>query len=320
MTILNLFTPPVGKQQFHPQFRALLESPFHSEAKAYINELYHRMAMPGKTFVRNFQGNGFHSHLFEIACYVYLESAGLKPERAHSAPDFLASLNGFDLAFEATTANPTKQASDISILQVEELTQREIEEKVNIEFPRRMASTLKKKLGLNYDKLPQCESRPLVLMVAPFFEPGAVFYIDESLINCLYRIDNETPGFFQLENARSISAVMCCNAFTVPRFFRLTKNLDDTANIVATREGWYCSPQLDGGIEMREYKFLVGDPSSPKESWAEGVTVFHNPNARFPIPTTLLPCTSHFSVLDGLLIREVHGFHPLTSFMRMYPK
>lgn len=316
----NLFIPPAGAQLFHPQFRALLESPFHSEAKVYINDLYHRMATPSKTFVRKFQGDGFHSHLFEIACFAYLESTGMKPERRHSAPDFLASLNGFDLAFEAATSNPAKQASDISIFQIEALTQREIEEKVNVEFPRRMASIVKKKLRLNYHKLPHCEGKPLVLMVAPFFEPGSVLYIDESLLNCLYGIHNETPGLFQLEDARSVSAVMYCNGFTVPRFFRLATTLDDTANIIATREGWYCSPLTDDDIEMREYKFLVGDPSSPQESWAEGVTIFHNPNAQFPIPTTLLPCTSYFSVQDGLLIREVHGFHPLTSFMRMYPK
>lgn len=318
--MLNLFAPLVDEKKYHPQFRSLLASIYHHEARSYINMLYQRMGKPSRTFIQNYQAAGFHSHLFEIACFAYLESAGLNPERPHSSPDFLASHNEFDLAFEATTANPVIQASDISLFEMKELSQQEIEEKANIEFPRRMYAILKKKLRLNYDKLPQCAGKPLVLMVAPFFEPGSAYYIDESLLNCLYGNNSKIPGFFHLEKAESVSAVMYCNAFTVPRFFRLGTTLDDSANLIATREGWYYSPQTDGGLKIREYNFLVGAPSSPQESWAEGVTVFHNPNARIPISTTLLPCSSHFSVQDGGLTREVHGFHPLTSFMRMYPK
>lgn len=318
--MLDLFTPLVDDHKLHPQFRALRDLEYHWDTRLYINTLYNRMGRPSRTFIRHFQADGFHSHLFEIACFAYLESAGLKPEREHSSPDFLASKNGFGLAFEATTANPKIRASDISLFQMEELSKQVIEEKSIVEFPRRMASILNKKLRLNYDKLPQCEGKPLILMVAPFFEPGSVFYIDESLLNCLYGINSETLGFFSLDKAESISAIMYCNAFTVPRFFRLATTFDESANIIATREGWYCAPQPDGGIEMREYKFLMDDPFSPKESWAEGVTIFHNPNAQIPISTTLLPSSSHFSVQDGGLIREVHGFHPLTSFMRMYPK
>ncbi|OYY43520.1 MAG: hypothetical protein B7Y56_11750 [Gallionellales bacterium 35-53-114] len=312
----DLFALHVEEQKLHPQFRSLRDSNYYHEARLHINTLYQRMGTPSKTFISHFQADGFHSHLFEIACFAYLESAALKPKRKHSSPDFLATHNGFNLAFEATTANPVKQASDISLLQMEELSQQEIVEKENVEFPRRMGKILKKKLGLNYDKLPQ----PLILMIAPFFEPGSVYYIDESLLNCLYGINNVTPGFFHLEKAKSVSAIMYCNAFTVPRFFRLATTIDDSAKIIATREGLYYAPQSDGGIEIREYKFLVDKPSSPKESWAEGVTVFHNPNALHPIPTTLLPCTSYFSVNDGFLTREVHGFHPLTSLMKMYPK
>ena len=321
MSILtDIFSPAVSEERFHPQFRALLNSPFHGEARAFINALYQRMGKPSKTFIHKFQTDNFHSHLFEIACFAYLESAGLKPNRNHSSPDFLASRNGLTLAIEAATANPSNnQAADISLLQMKELPDEELANKVNIEFPRRIFSILQKKLGHQYDKLPQCADSPLILMVAPFFEAGAVYYTDESLVDCLYGINGTTPGFFSLPAAESVSAVLYCNAFTVPRFFRLTTPLDDTAKVIATREGMYYSVESNGELVVREYQYRVGSHSSPKETWHEGVTLFLNHNARIPISKIILPCTSTFSVEDNYLVREVHGFHPMTSFMRMYP-
>lgn len=216
---MDIFSPTVSEGRFHPQFRDLLNSPYHVEARLLINALYQKMGKPSKSFIRKFQADGFHSHLFEIACFAYLESAGLCPERNHQSPDFMASHDEVQLAIEVTTANPPgEQAADISVRRMENLSAKEIEEKVTVEFPRRMMSILKKKLEFQYDKLPHCIGKPLVLMVAPFFEAGSVYYTDESLIDCLYGI-HQSPGFFDLPNAESVSAVLYCNAFTVPRFF-----------------------------------------------------------------------------------------------------
>lgn len=316
----DLFAPEVPEERLHPQFRALRGSPFHGETRALMNALYQRMGTPTKNFIRNFQADGFHSHLFEIACFAYLESAGLNPVRTHASPDFMASRDGIDLAIEATTANPPgSQAADISVFQMKELSEPEIVDKENVEFPRRIISILKKKLENQYDRLPQCVGIPIILMVAPFFEPGSVFYPDEALVDCIYGVNETTTGFFSFPNAESISAVMYCNAFTVPRFFRLATPLDDAAKMAAIREGLYYAVHSDGELSIREFQYRVGSPSSPKETWSEGVTLFLNPNALIPVPQKLLPSTSTFSVQDGYLIREVHGFHPLTSLMRFYP-
>lgn len=317
--LTDIFEPIVKEERFHPQFRALLNSPFHGEARSLINALYKRMGEPSKAFIRKFQTDNFHSHLFEIACFAYLESAGLKPRRDYSSPDFLALRDGLTLAIEATTANPPeRQAADISLVQMKELSEEELVQKVEAEFPRRMLSILKKKINHQYNQLPQCAGHPLILMVAPFFEPGSVYYTDESLVDCLYGIEDSTTGFFSLPEAEVISAVLYCNAFTVPRFFRLATPLDDTAKMSAMREGMYFAVESDGELVVREYQYRVGSHSSPEETWHEGVTLFLNHNARIPISKEILPCTSSFSVEDRYLVREVHGFHPLTSYMQIY--
>ena len=65
------------------------------------------------------------------------------------------------------------------------------------------------------------------------------------------------------------------------------------------------------------FEYSVGDGTFPSETWFRGVTVFMNPHALIPLPEGLLPCTSTFRIVDGRLVRDVHGFHPLTVFMTM---
>lgn len=316
---MDLFSPLVADDRLHPQFRALRDSDAHASARALINELYCRMGLPGKSFALHFQGAGFHSHLFEIACFAYLESAGLCPQRTHSSPDFLALCNGHSLAFEATTANPPfDQRADISLHRLEALSEEEIEYRANVEFPRRIGAILRKKLKRNYNNLPHCVGVPIILMVAPFFEPGSVYYTDESLLDCLYGITGESPGFFLQEEATSISAILYCNSFTVPRFFRMAASLNGRSDLAAIREGMCYLPQPNGDLLLSEYRYRVGEPSSPPEFWSQGVTAFFNPNADVPVKQECLPSTSDFSVQQGYLTREVRGFHPLTSFMPIF--
>ena len=85
-------------------------------------------------------------------------------------------------------------------------------------------------------------------MVAPFFEPGAVFYTDESLLKCLYGVggisaDVAVP-FFNLPDASAISGVFYCNAFTVPRFFRMATRLENAEEVLAVRRGGSATPAI----------------------------------------------------------------------------
>ncbi len=318
---IDLFASAVAEYRLHPAFRALRDSPFHNEAKSLMNALYQRMGDPNGNYLGDFQADGFHTRLFELACFAYLESAGFKLDHSHESPDFLASRDGINLAVEATTANPPNgRDTDISVSRMEELSAEKLFEKVNQEFPRRMASILRKKLNHRYHELPQCKGKPLILMVAPFFEPGAVFYNDDALVGCLYGLgeaadSRSTIPFFSQPEAESVSAVLYCNAFTVPRFFRLATRLDETEKLVAMRYGVCYVEHSETQLSLREFEYRVGSPSSPKETWSEGVTLFLNPNASVPVSPELLPSTSMFSVRDGCLVRDVQGFHPVVSCM-----
>ena len=315
-----MFAPVVPADRMHPQYRSLLQSKFHGAARTLMNEIFERMGDPNGNFVRDFQSDGFHSRAFELACFAYLENAGFTIDRSHEQPDFLISREGIEIAVESVTANPPfSQAADISLLQMPQLSDVAITAKVATEFPKRMTKILTRKLAHAYHEFPQCKGKSLVLMIAPFFEPGAVFYTDDALMYALMgapgpEVEVVSP-FFHRSAAETVSAVVYCNQFTVPRFLRLGTDFSASDAPHLTRHGHCYIADQDGEFRPREYDYVVGSEGVPKETWSEGVTIFENPNAAVPLPRDALPASSHVSVRDGYVYREVRGFHPLLSFM-----
>lgn len=316
---MDLFQPQMPKARLHTAFHELMGSRLHRDARALMNALYTRMSDPNGNFVKDFQSDGFHSRLFELACFAYIEEGGFNVDRSHPSPDFVVTAeNGTRIAIEATTANPKSgRATDISLRCLENLSQEDIAEKVAREFPQRMNAILKRKLAYNYHEFAHCRDIPFVLSVAPFFEAGAVFYTDESLLPLLYGVGDsaeENTAFFALPEAASISGLLYCNAFTVPRFLRMATGWDKVAaETVAHREGLCYRP--DGDSVPYQFRYRMGHPATPAEFWGEGVTLFVNPNARIPLPDAALPRTCTFSMEGPEVVREIHGFHPVVSFM-----
>lgn len=282
-----------------------------------MNDLMGRMGDPNGNFVRDFQSAGFHSRLFELSSFAYLEHAKLAIDRSFEAPDFLASGRGLDIAVECVTANPpTGQATDISLREMSPLSEEEVFEKVSREVPKRMTKILNRKLAHGYHEMPQCRGKPLVLMVAPFFEAGSVFYNDDALFYPLFGAPDPefeaVPPFFQRPEAAPISAVLYCNPFTVPKFLRLAIDHGALGAPRLVRHG-KCYVARKDDYSLEEFIYVVGSKGAPKETWGEGVTIFENPNADVPLPRDFLPASSHFSVREGYVYREVRGFHPVVS-------
>ena len=65
-------------------------------------------------------------------------------------------------------------------------------------------------------------------------------------------------------------------------------------------------------------RYSLGDSEiGAAERWFWGVTLFENPNATIPLPPACLPSTSTFRVRQGRLVRELLGFHSMTSWTQM---
>jgi hypothetical protein len=346
---IDLFVPIVSKENAHIAFERLRESSSHWGARLLMNELFGRMGDVDGNFVQDFQSHGFHSRLFELACYAYLEAQALEIKRAFRSPDFLVERQGFgSVGVEAVTTNPASgRNTDIALFKMEPPVWEEIVDKASNEIAIRIGSALLSKLKKRYWELPHCKNIPLVLLVGPFHEPGSVTYVDESLASYLYGTQRfpdwtehnglfvrEAPvrthefngksipsNFFAQKSAEYVSAVIYCNQFTVPRFYRMAAQAGriPDEDIAIDIRGLCLIPGQDHNV-VHNYKYDLRDPDAPEETWWRGVTVFHNPDAKYPLPDDVFACTSSFRYHNGRLEREVYDLHTLTSFMQVIVK
>lgn len=95
----------------------------------------------------------------------------------------------------------------------------------------------------------------------------------------------------------------------------MATRLGPNSTITAVRSGWYYQKYSTSEFVARTFEYHVGDPAAPRESWAEGVTLFHNPFADESLPERFLPASSVISIREGYGYREVLGFHPLVASM-----
>lgn len=117
-------------------------------------------------------------------------------------------------------------------------------------------------------------------------------------------------NFFAQPLSEHVSAVIYCNAFTIFKFVRMAIQIGLESQIRAIREGTCLLPGQKGDIVTLDFRYDVMDPSAPLETWSQGVTVFHNPNALIPLVDDFFTATSVYQSRHGKLSRQVYDFHP----------
>lgn len=338
----------IDETKAHKDFISLKNLEHNAGTRKLIKDIYSSMDDPDGNFLSDFQSYGFHSRLFELACYGYLKSQGFSINSNYARPDFVVSFGKDKIAIEAVTVNPSiGLAPDISMdVSYPKFSFEELFDKSTNEFPIRMGIALIKKLQKRYWLLPHCQGIPFVLFISPFYEPGSIFNIDDSLARYLYGgwdkfpdwvnyngvftrvvpiITHEykgkelTTNFFSQPMSEHVSAVIYCNSYTVSKFFRMAIQRGFESKFQAIRSGTCLIPDENGDVLIRDFRYLVANPEAPIETWFQGLTVFHNPKAIIPLPQNILKSTNVYKIRDGRLIREVNDFHPLVSFTIISP-
>lgn len=344
----DLLTVPPGtnEQALHPNFRFLLETPGRSPARAVLKELGPWLAPSDPHFVKEFQTQQFDQRLWELYLWATFRELGFDVTQPE-APDFhLKSPHG-EFTVEATTCAPSK--TGVLADHPEPKTPQEIKEFLEGYMPMKFGSALTSKLkkksatGESYWERGPGAGKPFVLAVADFHRPGgdgdigSMTFTQEALFLYLYghRVEGELKdgslvvravkleghtfksktietGFFDLEGAENISAVIFSNAGTLAKFDRMGVDAGFAADDHRYyRVGFRLDPDPNA-IIGKTFSEEVQEGNG--ERWSDELQVFHNPNAKFPLPLDAFAGATQHEFKDGALISHSVGTPVLSSY------
>jgi hypothetical protein len=334
----DLFTPVLAPEDQHPIFVNLATDSMFLPARAVIKEMMPHFTDVDGNFVEQFQSRGFDSRLWELYLYAYLSEEGLFLDRNYAAPDFLVKKYGKAVGIEAVITgrkdtNPPKYLKPLSPPK----TGAEVLEAHRDQIPIMFGSPLYSKLKKKYWELPHIKGHPLILAIADFHDDGSMLWTSTALSSYLYGTRHDwhhddkgkliiTPskveshqfgakqipsGFFFQPDAEHISAVLFSASGTISKFNRMGRQagfLDP--NIVMIRIGT-CYDHDPNASVPKAFRYLVDE--SCNETWAEGLSMFHNPKAEYPVPEELFPSIAHHHLRDNLIVSRTPKFHPFSS-------
>lgn len=299
---MNLFAPIVPEARQHVYYRELT-SGRHEEKKRILAEWAQGFVDRDGKFVTEFQTT-FDSTFWELYLHAVWRELGLPVDFSHARPDFaLFSSAGAAFAAEATIAQHADGYAPAARPRFDSFPELEARlEYQSIRFANAISSKLRK-YRAEYHKLPHVAGRPFVLCVAPFDQQwgfsladrpmrrvllgadiplvqrdasGELVVVGEALSPMAWKPSGaEVPfGLFcDPAAAPEISAVLFSSTATFGKLTALAKTGD--AFVTAVRYNAHATAPTIYQGQLEGYE----------ESLLDGLHLFVNPHARFPLAT-----------------------------------
>jgi len=301
---LDLFSPAVPESSYHPAFRTILTGT-RQEDKEVLNQWAEGFVDRDGKFVKEFQTT-FDSSFWELYLNAAFNELGMSCDFRWPRPDFcvVAPLPFLVEATVALHAIGTPAVTDTDPLKMPEEFH-EFNRKAIIRLSNSIHAKHKKHVE-SYSSLSHCSSRPFVIAIAPFDRPHFALQAQRPIEALLYRsyVDEDTYlkkypdrsaplvaedlpyvekdsggriplGIFCDDAMSGVSAVIHSTAATWSKVRAMSGDPD--VMIQAIYEN-----RAEGG----EYVFK-GPNSRYHESILDGLRVYHNPHARYPLDPTL---------------------------------
>lgn len=305
---MNFFEPIVARESLHPHFVSACMPAREPERALFARWAEGFVDRDGKV-VTEFQTT-FNTTFWEIYLYACLKALGYAVDWSRSAPDFAVEGRGLEFVIEAVTANaaqgkPSEWDRTFSPKEIRNLWPIR---KLNVEAMIRLSNAIVSKADKyekRYGELDHVKGKPFVVAVAPFEQPHFNIQYDRPIRALLYDryLDEdafrENPaahpngvpevslgsitkdngakirlGIFNDESFSTISAVVFSTTATWGKLSAMSK--DASAQEVTVQSNWATPP--DGAPRRRVCSALEHD-----ETVLDGLQVFHNPHARFPL-------------------------------------
>lgn len=307
---MNLFTPIVPPDRYHPNFRAAI-SAFGAEERTVISSWAEDFVDRDNKLVREFQTT-FNSSFWELYLHAVFRRLGFVVDWSQPSPDFALQKGDVRFNVEATTANaaqgkPNEWDRDLSVESVLAMSIPDINREATIRLSN--AITAKhRKYRESYRKLAHVGGRPFVIAVAPFEQPFFNlqydrpircllydYYVDEAAYEkdpakypagppgvSLGTLTKDTGteielGFFKSDIMEEVSAVIFSCVASWGKANALSPGDPKSSRFNYVRLDDHGRPVAHSLVRKADYH----------ESLEDGLQVYHNPFAKWPLDPSL---------------------------------
>jgi hypothetical protein len=344
----DFFSPIVKPEQQHPYFTMLLDKDgFFTAAKSVIEELSFHYEDRDGNFVDQFQSkNGFDARIWELYLWCYFREENFYFNYDYTAPDFLIEKMGHEIAIEAVHINRKQRLDEPANIPTVE----EIFKKMENEIPLMYGSPLYSKLNhkyrnLHYWDLPHVKGKPLLYAIADFHADMSMTWSFSGIVNILYGINQKVihndDGTISLENESGItfqkkessikplflddkfkyvSAILFSPCGTLSKFNRMGIQAGYGDNKNKLYQIKMCYNSSPNAILPDVIGKVVNEDC--RETWADGIQIFHNPFAEISLNPDFFPNAGHHFYKDGLLrsiVPDGHTISTITHNIKNFP-
>ncbi|RML53153.1 hypothetical protein ALQ93_02546 [Pseudomonas syringae pv. pisi] len=339
---VDLFETSLPQEKLHRGFQ-MLSQPHWVPARSIMTEMMRHFVDVDGNFVEQFQTTAFDSRTWELYLYAALLELGLFISKKHEAPDFEVRRGRTKVFIEAVTVGPSPNDSplppptDLPLLRSVE----EVRELQKTRAPIRFGSALYSKLNRKnkYWDLEHVKGHPFIFSVADFHEDQSMTWTSPALLEYLYAVSHDfvyddagqlvihplkietheyqgkviPSGYFFQPGAENVSAVLFSASGTISKFNRMGRLAGfGLANQLIFR--WGMKHRHDPNAAMPDPFFIQIEPGVTTETWAEGLSMFHNHSAKYPVDPNMFPGIAHHWYEDGQIKSLLPSFHVHNSF------
>ncbi|BFU93918.1 MAG: hypothetical protein NTNFB02_06400 [Nitrospira sp.] len=331
----ELFRQVVPPEKLDGGFRNLAEGRGFSSAREIMAEIAYSFEDPDGNYVQQFQTSAFDARLWELFLYAFLHENKFLIDRGFSAPDYLCEKYDQTVFVEAVTVNPSQGDGAIQASPETEADHAKLADYAAIKFGSALFSKLAR--PKRYWELQHVKGKPLIFAIADFHQPHSMVWTHPFIWQYLYGIRAETKeggdggevihrsidwhefgekripsGFFRQPECENVSAVLFSNSGTISKFNRMGKLAGfGDSGVKMVRIG-KCYDHDEKSLVPRNFTLYI-EAGKCTEAWSEGVSIFHNPNAKYSLDADLFPTVGHHYLKDGKIDSYLPDFFPLAS-------
>lgn len=330
-----ILEPKVPPERLHPHFLMLKDGEGYSPAKGIIQEIASVFVDLDGNFIEQFQTTGFDARLWELYLYAYLHEALFIIEE-ETPPDFTCVKGPVPIHIECATVGPNPEFD----VDVPPRSPEEAETLLTDYMPIKFGSVLYSKLSKEYWKLPHVQNHPLIFAVHDFHINDSMIWSSPAMYTYLYgmrwrstpfwdakgnplvvaeKVDQHAyggktipSGFFFQEKSEYVSAVLFSNSGTISKFNRMGKLAGFGSPRVKMIRSGTCHDHSPGARGPANFAVEI-EPEGYEETWAQGLSMYHNPNAEHPVDADLFPTIAHHFLEGDKLRSLIPDFLPYSS-------